>query len=186
MSVLIFVVFLTIFISAQCSLYEATLYSTRLGTLEAARLKPKTKRLALMMIQMKKQISVPIAAILILNTIANTAGATIAGMYAHKILGAVLVPVFSIVFTFAILFLAEIIPKTMGAVYWRTLWPVIVWPLTVIKYPLYPLILNTEEFSAFLTRGGPPAPNTEEDIFGSDSFGCKRRRNLSMGKPHGS
>jgi CBS domain containing-hemolysin-like protein len=74
MSVLLFVVFLTIFISAQCSLYEATLYSTRLGKLETARVKPKTKRLAAMTIQMKKHISVPIVAILILNTIANTAG----------------------------------------------------------------------------------------------------------------
>lgn len=173
MSVLIFVVFLTIFISAQCSLYEATLYSTRLGTLEAARLKPKTKRLALMMIQMKKEISVPIAAILILNTIANTAGATIAGMYAHKILGAVFVPLFSIVFTLAILFFAEIIPKTMGAVYWRTLWPVIVWPLNAIKYPLYPLIWITEKFSALLTRGRPSAPMTEEDILGAIRLGAK-------------
>jgi CBS domain containing-hemolysin-like protein len=144
-----------------------------LGTLEAARLKPKTKRLALMMIQMKKQISVPIAAILILNTIANTAGATIAGMYAHKILGAVFVPLFSIVFTLAILFFAEIIPKTMGAVYWRTLWPVVVWPLNVMKYPLYPLIWITEKFSAFLTRGRPPAPMTEEDILGAIRLGAK-------------
>ena len=173
MSILIFVVFLTIFISAQCSLYEATLYSTRSGTLEAARSKPKTKRPALMMIQMKKQISVPIAAILILNTVANTAGATIAGMYAHKVLGAVLVPLFSVVFTLAILFFAEIIPKTVGAVYWRTFWPVIVWPLAVIKYPLYPLIWITEKFSAFLTRGRPPAPMTEEDILGTIRLGAK-------------
>ena len=173
MSVLLFVVFLTIFISAQCSLYEATLYSTRLGALEAARSKTRTKKLALMMIQMKKQISEPIAAILILNTIANTAGATIAGMYAHKSLGIGLVPIFSIVFTFAILFFAEIIPKTMGAVYWRSLWPVIVWPLTVIKYPLYPLIWITEKFSNILTRGRPSDPITEEDILGSIRLGAR-------------
>jgi CBS domain containing-hemolysin-like protein len=173
MSVLLFVVFLTIFISAQCSLYEATLYSTRLGTLEAAKAKSKTRQTALKMIQMKKQISEPIATILILNTIANTAGATIAGMYAHKTLGVGLVPIFSIVFTFAILFFAEVIPKTMGAVYWRTLWPVIVWPLTVIKYPLYPLIWVTEKFSNFLTRGRPPARITEEDILGSIRLGAK-------------
>jgi CBS domain containing-hemolysin-like protein len=144
-----------------------------MGTLEAARSKPKTKKLALTMIQMKKKISVPIAAILILNTIANTAGATIAGMYAHKVLGAVLVPLFSIVFTLAILFFAEIIPKTVGAVYWRTFWPVIVWPLAVIKYPLYPLIWITEKFSVFLTRGRPPAPMTEEDILGTIRLGAK-------------
>ena len=173
MAILIFVVFLTIFISAQCSLYEATLYSTRLGTLEAAKAKAKTKKMALMMIQMKKQISEPIAAILILNTIANTAGATIAGMYAHKTLGSALVPLFSVLFTLAILFLAEIVPKTLGAVYWRTLWPVIVWPLKAIKYPLYPLIWVTEKLSDFLTRGRPPSPITEEDILGSIRLGAK-------------
>ncbi len=173
MSVLLFVVFLTIFISAQCSLYEATLYSTRPGTLEAAKSKSKTRQTALKMIQLKKQISEPIAAILILNTFANTAGATIAGMYAHKTLGVGLVPIFSIAFTFAILFFAEIIPKTMGVVYWRTLWPVIVWPLTVMKYSLYPLIWITEKFSNFLTRGRPPARITEEDILGSIRLGAK-------------
>ncbi len=173
MSVLIFVVVLTIFISAQCSLYESTLYSTRMGTLESARLKPRTKKLALMMIQMKKQISVPISAILILNTIANTAGATVAGMYAHKILGAAMVPIFSIAFTLAILFLAEIVPKTLGAVHWRTLWPVIVWPLNSMKYPLYPIIWITEKFSDFITRGRSTTPMTEEDILGAIRLGAK-------------
>ena len=51
------------------------------------------------MIQMKRDIGTPISAILILNTLANTAGATIAGMYAHKVLGTGFVPVFSIFFT---------------------------------------------------------------------------------------
>jgi CBS domain containing-hemolysin-like protein len=173
MAVLLVVVFLTIFISAQCSLYEATLYSTRLGTLEAAKSKSKTRQMARKMIQLKKQISEPIAAILILNTIANTAGATLAGMYAHKTLGVGLVPIFSIALTLAILFFAEIIPKTMGVVYWRTLWPVIVWPLTIIKYPLYPLIWITEKLSSFLTRGHPTAPMTEEDILGAIRLGAK-------------
>ena len=111
MGVLLLVVFLTIFISFQCSLYEATLYSTRMGALESAKAKKKQKSVALHMIQLKRDISVPLSAILILNTLANTAGATLAGMYAHKTLGATLVPVFSILFTLAILFLAELMPK---------------------------------------------------------------------------
>ena len=122
---------------------------------------------------MKRDVATPTSAILILNTIANTAGATIAGMYAHKTLGVGLVPIFSIAFTLAILFFAEIIPKTMGAVYWRSLWPVVLWPLTVMKYPLYPLIWITEKLSFFLTRGRPPAPMTEEDILGSIRLGAK-------------
>lgn len=173
MVILLVVVFLTIFISAQCSLYEATLYSTRMGSLEAARSKAKTKGIARRMIQMKRQISAPIAAILILNTIANTAGATIAGMYAHQVLGTSLVPLFSALFTLGILFFAEIIPKTLGAVYWRSLWPLVAGPLIVMKNGLYPFIFVTEKFTVWLTRGRATAPITEEDILGVVRLGAK-------------
>ena len=173
MALLLLVVFVTIFISAQCSLYEATLYSIRMGSLEAAKSKAKTKGIARRMIQMKRQISAPIAAILILNTIANTAGATIAGMYAHQVLGASMVPLFSVLFTLGILFFAEIIPKTLGAVHWRTLWPWIVWPLIVMKNGLYPFIFVTEKVAAWLTRGHSTSPMTEEDILGAVRLGAK-------------
>ena len=173
MFILLLVVFLTIFISAQCSLYEATLYSTRMGALEAAKTKSKFKGLAQQMINMKKQVSAPIAAILILNTLANTAGATIAGMYAHDVLGAAMVPVFSILFTLAILFIAEILPKTIGVAYWRTLWPFIVLPLTVIKYVLYPFIKVTQKFTSILTKGKNVPLVTEDEILGVVKLGAR-------------
>lgn len=173
MSILIFVVVITIFVSSQCSLYEAVLYSTRLGTLEAAKAKGKKRPYAAKMIEMKSQISVPLAAILILNTIANTAGATIAGMYAHQVLGANMVPLFSVIFTLGILFFAEIIPKTMGAVHWRKIWPYIVWPLTVMKYGLYPLILISQKFTEMLTRRRAAPHITEEEILGVIRLGEK-------------
>ena len=174
MTVLLITVLLTLLISSQCSLYESTLYSTRIATLESAKSKGARKgRLALTMLRMKKEISVPIAAILILNTIANTAGATIAGMYAHKALGASLVPVFSIVFTLAILFVAEIIPKTLGAVHWRSLWPYIVVPLKMMQTSLYPVIKITEKLSDFLTRGHQAPSITEEEILGAIRLGSR-------------
>ena len=65
MVILLTTVFLTIFISAQCSLYEATLYSTRMGTLETELTRgKKRKKLAAVLLSMKRNISVPIAAIL--------------------------------------------------------------------------------------------------------------------------
>lgn len=173
MIILVTVVVLTIFISSQCSLYEAILYSTRIGALEAEKVKGKRKEKAVQMLEMKKNISVPLSAILILNTIANTAGATIAGMYAHKVIGQVWVPLFSVGFTLGILFFAEIIPKTLGAVYWRPMWHLIVFPLTVIKYALYPFIIITHKFSDALTRKGTTAPITEEDILGMIRLGAK-------------
>jgi CBS domain containing-hemolysin-like protein len=173
MTILILVVCLTIFVSAQCSLYEATLYSTRMGSLEAATSNPKLKRAARKMIAMKRRISEPLAAILILNTIANTAGATIAGMYAHQVLGTSLVPLFSALFTLGILLFAEIIPKTVGAIHWRGLWLFIVWPLDIMKYGLYPLILATEKLTSWLIRGRSAAGITEEDILGTVRLGAR-------------
>ena len=69
MSILILVVFMSLSISGMCSLFEAVLYSTRIGALEAIKAKDKKKSLANKLLSMKKEISVPIASILILNTI---------------------------------------------------------------------------------------------------------------------
>ena len=173
MGILFLVVFLTIFISFHCSLFEATLFSTRRGALESAKTKGKHKRRATGMIQMKQEIGVPLSSILILNTLANTAGATFAGMYAHELLGVALVPFFSILFTLAILFLAEIMPKTLGAVYWRHLWPFVVWPLTMMRYSLYPAIVVTRKFSDLLTRGRSQKTIYEEEILGVIRLGAR-------------
>lgn len=172
MAVLILVVFVTLLISAQCSLFEATLYSTRIATLEAARTRDKRRFLAERFLQMKRNISEPISAILILNTLANTAGAVIAGVYAAQVLGGPMVPVFSALFTLAILFLAEILPKTLGAVYWRTLWPIIVRPLSMIQTGLHPFVLVTERFSRMFTKGHAAPAVTEEDILGMTRLGA--------------
>ena len=173
MVALILVVFFTLLISAQCSLFEATLYSTRIATLEAARSRGKRKFLAERLLQMKRNISEPIAAILILNTVANTAGAVIAGFYAAQVLGGSMVPVFSVLFTLAILFAAEILPKTLGAVHWRTLWPIIVRPLSMMQTGLHPFVLVTERFSRIFMKGHAAPAVTEEDILGMTRLGAK-------------
>ncbi|MFC1834599.1 hemolysin family protein [Thermodesulfobacteriota bacterium] len=173
MAILIITVFFTIFISAHCSLFEATLYSARTATVEAAKDSDEKRRLATRFINLKKNIAIPIASILILNTISNTGGATLAGMYASEELGPSFVPVFSALFTLAILFLAEIMPKTLGAVHWRRFWPFIVWPLTVMNYALYPFILVSQKFSDLLTRGGKQDGVTEDEILALVRMGAR-------------
>lgn len=173
MTILIVVVTLTILISAHCSLFEATLYSTRSTVLEAEQSTGKNKSAADKLMAMKRDIAVPIAAILILNTIANTAGATVAGMYAGTVLGPGLIPMFSVGLTLGILFLAEIMPKTLGAVHWRTIWPFIVTPLTVMKYGLYPAIVLTQWFSALFTMGRGVQSVTEDEILALVRMGAK-------------
>jgi CBS domain containing-hemolysin-like protein len=166
------VVLLTLVISFHASLFEAVLYSTRLGTLEASRATGKNINLAGQFIEMKKKIAVPIASILILNTVANTAGATLAGFYASEALGASRLPLFSLIFTLLILFFGEIMPKTLGAVYWRGLWPLIVLPINVIKYAIYPAVFVTQKFANLFIRGKKMSSITEDEILAAVRMGA--------------
>ena len=172
MDVLILVVALTILISGLCSLFEATLYSTRTAALEVT-LGGRRAHLERRFISMKNQIAVPTAAILILNTLANTGGATLAGMYAAQALGAAWVPVFSGVLTLFILFFSEILPKTYGAVHWRVLWPLIVWPLTVMEKMFRPVIAVTQRFTRLFTADVSLQFTTEEEIMSMIRLGAK-------------
>ncbi len=162
MTLLILVVAVTLSVSAICSLLEATLYSTRVVTLDAAKAEGKHRGAAVQLLRMKRDIATPTSAILILNTIANTAGATFAGMYAADVLGASYVPVFSAVLTLLILLFAEIIPKTYGASSWKTTWPLITWPLVGLVRGLSPLIWFTRKLSKFAT-GSEATPTVTED-----------------------
>ena len=95
MITLTLIVVMTLAISSMCSLFEAALYSTRTSVLEATRSDPKIGDTAKRFLSMKRNIARPTAAILILNTVANTAGATLAGMYAARELGVAAIPIFS-------------------------------------------------------------------------------------------
>lgn len=164
MTVLLIVAGLTVLLSCMCSLFEATLYSTRLGTLEAEKATGRYARRADRLIAMKTNIVRPTSAILVLNTFANTAGATICGMYAVQLMGAGWVPVFSIGLTLAILFAGEILPKTYGATHWRTTWPWIVLPLALMQTVLSPFIRITQAFARRFAGDSSVAPVTEDEI----------------------
>jgi CBS domain containing-hemolysin-like protein len=173
MSILIAVVVITLSISAMCSLFEATLYSARLATLEAARASGRHRAQAAQMIQMKRDIAVPTSTILILNTLANTAGATIAGMYAAQLLGTRWVLLFSAALTAAILLLSEILPKTLGATNWKQIWPFIVWPLAALQRLLSPAVWFTRRFAALFTPRGSTPVVTEDEIVAMIRLGAK-------------
>ncbi len=164
---------LTVLISSFCSLVEAILYSTRMGALEAARADGPHSALAERFIGMKSNIAQPTSAILVLNTIANTAGATVCGMYATQILGASWVPVVSAALTAAILFVGEILPKTYGATQWRTLWPFTVRPLAVMQKGLAPIIKVTQAFANLFTGAHGSPAITEDEIQASIRLGRK-------------
>ena len=164
MTVLLSVVAITVLVSALCSLFEATLYSTRMGMLEARAGGGRHAGAARRMIDLKRNVAEPTSAILILNTVANTAGAAVAGMYAAQVLGPSRVPVFSGVLTLLILLFSEIIPKTIGAISWQSIWPFVVWPIAFLRRALHPAVWVTRKLANLLTGGKAHAAITEEEI----------------------
>ena len=108
-----------ILISGLCSTLEATLLSTPLSFITG--LEEQGRKGAERLKKLKQNPDRPISAILCLNTIANTVGASIVGSLVYEVYGDAWVGVFSTIFTFCILILSEIIPKTIGASDWRSL-----------------------------------------------------------------
>ena len=131
------IMFVSIALSALCSMLEATLLSTPLSYITG--LEEQGIKGAQRLKSLKQNSDRPISAILCLNTIANTVGASIVGSLVYEVYGDALVGVFSTIFTFAILILSEIIPKTIGTSYWRSLAlpaSVIINAMIFISFPL--------------------------------------------------
>ena len=101
----------------------------------------------------KQNVESPLVSILTLNTIAHTVGAAVAGAQAAKVFGDEMLGVFSGVLTFLILFFSEIIPKTLGANYWRSLAApvslILVWMERLTK----PLIWMSSQVTKLMGKG---------------------------------
>ena len=141
MTTLLLIVALALSISFLCSILEAVFLSTTHSYI--AVLKGRGEWAGAWLEQAQRQVEEPIAAILTLNTIAHTVGATLAGAQAAVVFGDAAVGVFSGVLTLAVLIVTEIIPKTVGASYWKVLAiptaHVLRWMIVGMKPVLVPL-----------------------------------------------
>ncbi len=164
MFALVITVAIVIGVSFMCSLLEAVLLSTRPAALEAAE-KPKKKAAAKLM-ELRSNLERPISAILIANTIANTAGATVAGALALAILGDRWMACFSFFLTLGILFISEILPKTLGALHWRFFWPVLTPVLDLLVKILAPGVWLCQKFALLLGAGKPKKGPSESEVLG--------------------
>jgi len=115
----------------------------------------------------KENINKSIASILILNTIANTLGAAAVGAQASIIFGNDAVVYVSIVLTFAILFLSEIIPKTIGAIYWKNLAPMAAHIIRAFIWITYPIILTTLAVTNKISKGKDANSLTKKELLES-------------------
>lgn len=148
--------------SMICSLFEATLLS--LDTVRLETLKREGKKYAAVWIRLKADINKPIAAILIFNTVANTGGATLAGFLFDKSFGPDYLWLFMLGLTLSILFVSEIGPKFLGAVYAEFLAPFLGRPLLVLTKFAAPAIKVTDLVGNALGRKGQQQEYSATDI----------------------
>ena len=148
--------------SAVCSLFEAVLYAVPKTHIEM--LKREGRPAGQILFQLKQQVDRPIAAILSLNTIANTGGGAMAGALAASALGASRVGYFSVAFTLAILVFAEVLPKTIGVVYARALSRWIARPLRWLVLLFRPLIALTQVATNLVWSGHQEHRVSDEEV----------------------
>ena len=118
MTVFVASIAIVLIASAFCSLSEAAIYAVRLPFVR--QVAEAGNRAGVILTGFKENMERPIAAILIINTAANTAGAAVAGAQARVLFGESALIWFSLLFTLAVLFISEIIPKVVGVVYNRS------------------------------------------------------------------
>lgn len=155
MGVTLLIVYLLIALvfSFLCSVFEAVLLSIRQPyILTQKETKPKN---AEVWQKLSADINRPLSAILILNTIAHTVGAAGVGAQAMKVFGdgALTTGIISGILTLLILILSEIIPKTLGAVFWKQLAPATGVMLTSLTRLMSPLIWITEKITSGISHG---------------------------------
>ncbi|MGJ8664130.1 MAG: hemolysin family protein [Marinicella sp.] len=145
-------VFLALMFSFLCSIAEAVLLSITPSYIE--KLKQKNPRKALRVKRLRfENVDRSLAAILTLNTIAHTVGAIVAGAKATHVFGDAWIGVFSAVITVLILVFSEIIPKTIGAVYWKSLTGAVILFVDWLIKLLYPLIVLSDLITQLISRG---------------------------------
>ena len=143
---------LSVFVSFICSVSEAALLTMTPSYVASIAEENPTKSAMLKEVKVDK-IDQSIAAILTLNTVAHTVGSLGAGAQATIVFGSEWFGVFSAFMTLLILVGSEIIPKTIGTVYWRQLSGPVAYFVKAIIFLLYPLIWFSEKITTLLTRG---------------------------------
>jgi len=161
MNLLILYLILAIGVSFLCSILEAVLLS--ITPSYVAMLEKDGDKAGPLLRSLKKDIDQPLAAILSLNTIAHTIGAAGVGAQAQIVFGNAYVTITSIILTLLILVFSEIIPKTLGATYWKSLSGFAARTTKILIVASYPFVLLSKGITKLISsEENQPSISREE------------------------
>lgn len=152
MVLLILFLLLALGFSFLCSVLEASLLSMSPPFVKNA--EKQGTETGILLARLKEDIDRPLAAILSLNTIAHTVGAAGVGAQAASVFGQGFFGIISAVLTLLILFFSEIIPKTLGTIYWKQLAGFTAYTCQIIIIVLYPLVWVSEKLTKLIQPKG--------------------------------
>ena len=144
--------FLTaLFVSFLCSLLESVLLSLSIAHVSV--LEKEGDAAGKLIAELKQNINKPLAAILTVNTVANTIGAAGVGAQTIVIFGNEWVAIASGLLTLCILIFSEIIPKTIGSIYSKSLASFAAYTIRILMLVAWPFVIMSEAMSQFIHRG---------------------------------
>ncbi len=171
MMLLIFYLFLALFVSFLCSVMESVLLSTPISFLNVK--KESGHKSATTFIKLKNNIERPLSAILSLNTVAHTIGAAGVGAQATKMFGELYFGIISAILTLLILVFSEIIPKTIGARYWRRLALISGVIINIMIIITYPLVIMTGYITKLFSKNANIISVSREEISAMANIGTE-------------
>ena len=158
-------------ISFLCSILEAVLLSVPMSFVSM--LETEGRKGAPLLKKYKQNIDKPIAAILSLNTISHTVGAAGVGAQSNAVFGSQFFAVTSAVLTLLILVFSEIIPKTIGAAYWRSIAIPCARIIHVLVIITYPLVIMSEFITHIFSRNKQQASVSREEVSAMVNVGAE-------------
>lgn len=161
--------FIALFVSFLCSIMESVLLSTPQSFLMVKH--NSGHNWAKSFIDLKINIDKPLSAILSLNTVAHTIGAAGVGAQAVKVFGEAYFGVVSAILTILILILTEIIPKTIGARYWRNIAKASYFIIKSMIVVTYPLVIMSSQITRLLSKNRKEQMTSREEIAALASIG---------------
>lgn len=168
---LLLIVFLlgAMLISFVCSILESVLMSTTLSYITMR--EDEGYKLATLFKKYKTDTDRPLAAILTLNTIANTIGAAGVGRQANILFGSEWFGLVSAITTLLILIFSEILPKTIGTTYWKHLMGFTARSIRLLIFILFPLVKLVEWISSWITVNDQEATVSREEVLAMANVG---------------
>jgi len=170
MITLIAYLFLALFVSFLCSIMESVLLSTPQSFLIVKQ--DKGYHWAKSFIELKINIDKPLSAILSLNTVAHTIGAAGVGAQAVKVFGEASFGIVSAILTILILVVTEIIPKTIGARFWRNLSKSAYFTIKAMIFITYPLVIMSALITKIISNNKNEQTTSREEIAALASIGA--------------